>query len=78
MATLSLYRSAYQGSDLVWRNTRFDSRYAGSVTAGKEWAWDRRGKDRSFGLNLKLISTGGQLDTPLIWRPLRPKRDGIY
>ena len=78
MATLSLYRSEYQGSDLVWRNTRFDNRYAGTVTAGKEWAWDRRGKDRSFGLNLKLISTGGQLDTPIDLEASKAKNETVY
>ena len=78
MATLSLYRSEYRGSDLVWRNTRFDSRYAGSLTAGKEWAWNRRGKNRSFGLNLKLISTGGQLDTPIDLEASKAKNETVY
>ncbi|MDO8368529.1 MAG: TonB-dependent receptor [Saprospiraceae bacterium] len=78
MATLSLYRSEYRGSDLVWRNTRFDSRYAGSITAGKEWGWNRRGKNRSFGLNLKLISTGGQLDTPIDIEASKAKNETVY
>ena len=78
MANLSLYRSEYRGSDLVWRNTRFDNRYAGAVTAGKEWAWNRRQKNRSFGLNLKLIAAGGQLDTPIDLEASKAKEQTVY
>ncbi len=78
MTTLSLYRSEYRGSDLVWRNTRFDNRYAGTITAGKEWAWNRRQKNRSFGLNLKLITTGGQLDTPIDLEASKAQEKTVY
>ena len=78
LASLSLYRSEYRGSDLVWRSTRFDCQYAGTLTAGKEWAWNRRHKDRSFGLNLKLVSTGGQLDTPIDLESSKAQKETIY
>ncbi|MFN0216804.1 MAG: TonB-dependent receptor [Saprospiraceae bacterium] len=78
MASMSLFRSEYRGSDLVWRNTRFDNRFAGTLTAGKEWGWDRKGKDRTFGLNLKLTSTGGQLDTPIDLESSREKNELVY
>jgi len=78
MSTLSLFRSEYQGSDQVWRNTRFDTRYVGTVTAGKEWAWNRRQKNRSFGLNLKLTSTGGQWDTPIDLEASKAQEKTVY
>ncbi len=65
LATTSLFRSEYRGSDLVWRNTLYDSRRAHTLTAGKEWNFNRRGRDRTLGLNLKLVSTGGHGYTPV-------------
>ncbi|MDX1910799.1 MAG: TonB-dependent receptor [Saprospiraceae bacterium] len=78
MSTLSLFRSEYRGSDLVWRNTRYDSRYAATITAGKEWGWNRRNKNRSFGLNFKLITTGGHRDTPIDLAASEAKGETVY
>jgi len=61
----SLFRSEYQGSDGVWRNTRFNTGFVTSLVAGKEWDWTRGRKNRTFGLNLKLTWMGGQHDTPI-------------
>jgi len=61
----SLYESKYQGSDGVWRNTRFNANIANSFTGGKEWAWNKRGKNRSVGFNLKLIQMGGLRESPV-------------
>jgi CarboxypepD_reg-like domain/TonB-dependent Receptor Plug Domain len=65
LGSSSWSKSTYRGSDLVWRNTRFDTRNANTLTAGKEWDWARRGKDRKIGLNLKAISVGGMRQTPV-------------
>lgn len=78
MLSVSLYRAQYQGSDEIWRNGRFDSRYSSSFTGGKEWNWNRRGKNRTFGVNIKLISTGGQLDTPIDLAASRLKGETVY
>jgi hypothetical protein len=61
----SLYRSEYRGSDLIWRNSRYNGTTANSFTAGKEWAWNRRDKDRTFGLNVKITQVGGMRTTPI-------------
>jgi hypothetical protein len=61
----SLYESKYQGSDGIWRDTRFNCNYANTLTAGKEWAWNKRQKNRSIGLNLKLTNFGGIRETPV-------------
>jgi hypothetical protein len=61
----SLYSSQYQGSDGIWRDTRFNCNHASTLTAGKEWDWSRRHKNRSVGLNLKLSNNGGIRYSPL-------------
>lgn len=61
----SLFKSEYQGSDGIWRNTRFNTAYVSSLVSGKEWNWNRRHKNRTFGLNLKLTWSGGNRETPI-------------
>lgn len=78
LMSASLFRSEYQGSDQLWRNARFDSRYATTFTGGKEWDWNRRGKNRTFGLNVKLIGTGGQLDTPIDLEASKAQKTTVY
>lgn len=57
----SLYNSEYQGSDGVWRNTRWNGRHAQSLLVGKEWV----SGSSVFGLNLKLSYYGGYRETPI-------------
>ena len=61
----SLYRSEYQGSDEVWRSTRFNGGYANNLVLGKEWDLNRRGKNKTLGFNLKLTNAGGLRNTPI-------------
>ena len=65
LLSASVFASEYQGSDGVWRNTRFNSNFVNSLVAGKEWAWNRRRKIRTFGLNLKLTYMGGLRESPV-------------
>ncbi|MCB9355248.1 MAG: TonB-dependent receptor [Lewinellaceae bacterium] len=65
LLSASLFRSEYRGSDGVWRNTRFDTRFANSLVAGKEWNWNRGRKNRSFGVNVKMTWTGGHRESPI-------------
>ncbi|WP_229203376.1 TonB-dependent receptor [Dyadobacter jejuensis] len=58
----SLYESTYQGSDQVWRSTRFDGRHTFSFTGGKEFATKT---NRTWGVNLKALWIGGFRDTPI-------------
>lgn len=57
----SLYNSEYQGSDGVWRNTRWNGRHAQSLLVGNEWV----SGTNVFGLNLKMSYYGGYRDTPV-------------
>ena len=58
----SLYQSEYRALDNVWRNTRFNANRALSVTAGKEFPL---AKERTLGINLRTIYTGGLRTTPI-------------
>ncbi|MBK8428213.1 MAG: TonB-dependent receptor [Lewinellaceae bacterium] len=61
----SVYEAKYQGSDGIWRDTRYNGNYANTFTAGKEWDWNKSRKNRSVAFNLKLVHAGGYRDTPV-------------
>ena len=61
----SLFQSEYKGSDGVWRNTLYNLNFVNSLVSGKEWGWNRRGKNRTFGINVKLTWMGGHRETPI-------------
>ena len=64
LSTLSLYQSKYQASDLIWRNTRFNSNSIFSVTMGKEWNLLSK-KTSTIALDLKITNHGGVRVTPI-------------
>lgn len=61
----SIYESKYRGSDHIWRDSRFNGKYANTFTAGKEWNWNTHGKNRSVAFNLKLVHAGGYREAPV-------------
>ncbi len=58
----SLYDSKYKALDGILRDTRFNGNFAFSFTAGKEYDWK---KNRTFGLNIRTIYSGGFRTTPI-------------
>ncbi|GAB3919690.1 TonB-dependent receptor [Larkinella terrae] len=60
----SLYDSRYRGSDNIWRDTRFNGKFAFSFQGGKEWVLGESGKN-VIGVNLKLTYYGGYRATPI-------------
>ena len=70
----SLYNSEYQGSDGVWRSTRWNGRYAQSLLVGNEWV----SGSSVFGLNLKLSYYGGYRDTPIDIAESKRLRETVY
>jgi hypothetical protein len=58
----SFYNSEYKALDGIWRNTRFNGKHAMSFTAGKDFNWN---KNRTFGLNIRTIWSGGFRTTPI-------------
>ncbi|MFC5408769.1 carboxypeptidase regulatory-like domain-containing protein [Larkinella bovis] len=60
----SLYESRYRASDGIWRDTRFNGKYAFSFQGGKEFVLGESGRN-VIGLNLKLTYYGGYRTTPI-------------
>jgi hypothetical protein len=58
----SLFNSKYKTLENVWRNSRFNSKRAFSLSAGKEYPL---GKDRTISLNGRVIYAGGLRTTPI-------------
>jgi hypothetical protein len=59
--SLSLFRAETEQRDGSWSKDRYSSDYIAKLTLGREWAGqDRRERPRTYGLNLALISHGGE------------------
>ncbi|MBK7938944.1 MAG: TonB-dependent receptor [Lewinellaceae bacterium] len=65
LLSTSLFQSEYKGSNGIWHHTMFNTNFVNSFVSGKEWAWNRRGKNRSFGVNIKLTWKGGHREAPI-------------
>jgi hypothetical protein len=65
LLSASLYDSKYKAANNNWYNTRFNTNYAVSFTAGKEWTLSEKRKSRVIGLNVKSIYVGGFRYTPI-------------
>ncbi|KAA9357021.1 TonB-dependent receptor [Larkinella humicola] len=73
----SLYDSRYQGSDGVWRDTRFNGKYAFSFQGGKEWVLGESGRN-VLGLNLKLTYYGGYRTTLIDMAESIRRQETVY
>lgn len=62
LLTLSLYDSKYQGHDLVWRNTAFNSNFAANLLAGYEW---KIGKNNYLTFDIRTVWSGGMRYIPI-------------
>lgn len=66
LANATIFDSRYQGSDALWRSTRWDLGHLANLTAGREWLREKSGdKTRSFGLNGRAVWTGGFREMPV-------------
>ncbi len=61
--TTSLFRSEYQGSDEVWRNTAFDGNYVVNGLFGREWRLGK--KNNALTMDIKATAAGGRRFTPI-------------
>lgn len=64
LSTLSLYESTYRPSDLIWRNTRYNSNTSFTFLMGKEWVLKTR-RPSFLGMDIKLLKMGGVRVTPI-------------
>lgn len=61
----SLYEAKYKAVDGIERNTRFNGNFAFSLTAGKEWTKNKNQKTHTWGVNVRMVYTGGFRYTPI-------------
>ncbi len=61
----TVYESKYKGGDGIERDTRFNGNYIMNLTGGKEFRWNKKGKDKIFGLNARVAYYGGFRATPI-------------
>lgn len=63
----SLYNSNYKTLDGIWRNTRFNGKYATTFTGGKEFTLNgkKENRRRVLGVNGKIMYCGGFYDSPI-------------
>ncbi|UZD21131.1 TonB-dependent receptor [Algoriphagus halophytocola] len=71
----SLYNSLYKTNEEIWRNTAYNGNFNMTLTAGKEYEWK---KNRVFGVNLRVIYSGGLRDTPFDLDASIAKGEGVY
>ena len=66
LATGSVYKSLYTGSDGIERSTRYDATFAGNFLAGKEFKFGKKkNMNKTFGINTKVSLIGGNRFTPI-------------
>jgi hypothetical protein len=61
----SLYDSKYKSASGEWFNTRFNGQFSSSLTGGKEFHTGSKFKNRTIGINIKTIYSGGLRYTPI-------------
>ncbi len=60
-SSLTLLRAETEQTDGSWIRDRYSVDFIGKVTVGREWQGkDRKERDRTYGLNLALITHGGE------------------
>ena len=64
LATGSLVRSRYEGSDGELRATAFDNGYVANVLGGKEWPFGKTG-NKALTVDAKVTAAGGRPYTPV-------------
>ncbi len=65
LVSTTLYDAKYKGSNGIEINSRFNGKYAANFTAGKEWDWNKKSKNRVIGVNVRGIFQGGYSESPI-------------
>ncbi len=73
----SYFRSMYQGSDQVWRNTAFDIQYLTQLVVGKEFKIGAK-KRNAFTADLRVIHRGGTPYTPILLAESQAQGTAVY
>ncbi len=65
LLSASLYESKFKALNGTWYDTRFNTNYATTFTAGKEWELSEKRKKKVIGINTKIMYIGGFRNTPI-------------
>lgn len=65
LLSTSLFNSEYTDIAGTWHSTKYNTGHTMTLTGGKEWAIGNPQKNRTFGVNVKLIWSGGVRQTPV-------------
>lgn len=76
LITSSVFDSNYKNISGQEFNTTFNSRFMSNFVAGKEWHAGKNGKN-IFGLNGKVIYTGGRKYTPILLAESRARQEQV-
>lgn len=74
----TLYNSRYHAQDGVWRNTHFNGQYGLGITGGHEFTKIMNGKNRTIGINGRLVYHGGFWQTPIDREASRIQGEAVY
>ncbi|MCP4310870.1 MAG: TonB-dependent receptor [Bacteroidetes bacterium] len=75
LVTSSIYDSKFKTAFDEWFNTRFSSNYINNFVGGKEFKW---GESRLFGINGKIIWSGGKRMIPIDLPASIEEGEGVY
>jgi hypothetical protein len=78
LLSASLYQSKYRAANQEWYNTRFNTNFATTFTAGKEWELSEKHKRKIIGLNTKIMYVGGMRNTPLDATASALQKQAVY
>ncbi|MGH1334641.1 MAG: TonB-dependent receptor [Aureispira sp.] len=73
----SYFRSLYQASDQVWRNTSFDIQYMAKLVVGKEFKIGPK-KRNAFTADLRVMHRGGTPYTPILLAESQAAGTAVY
>ncbi len=78
LLSASLYESKYKAANGTWYDTRFNTNYATTFTAGKEWELSKKGKKKVIGVNTKIMYVGGFRNSPIDLSASTQKGEVVY
>lgn len=77
LATASLFKSRYCGSDAIWRSTFFDNNYIFNFLGGKEFHTGKN-KNNIFNVNTRMIWKGGNRLIPIDLKQSLAENNAVY
>ncbi|MFN8155348.1 MAG: TonB-dependent receptor [Bacteroidia bacterium] len=78
LLSASVYDASYKANDNKWRNTRYNGGYNFTFTSGKEFKTGPRFKNRVIGVNIKVMYSGGQRQSPVDVEASRDLGETVY